>query len=214
MVKNHIHSIEIKDWNNDFILKPTDSQSIYNFENVFKNYTTLSTTFSIIIQDSTGATFPERITDMGITQNWYLALDCLGCSLYSPSVLFASISVECVLNHDTRLEKFRQDQKREWLDLNWKNLEDAHFQGLPTKLLLNDGEIFAKDSIEFVNRRNKVAHGDSEGYHKIHAPKKIEIGVKYTNYWQPIREHALEQINKARNFIIEWAKQQPEVRLH
>ncbi|MGI0082911.1 MAG: hypothetical protein ACREAG_06405 [Nitrosopumilaceae archaeon] len=193
---------------------PENEYSIFNFEQALKNYQAISGNFAIDILDyTTNESFSEIESDMGILESWRTGVNCFGARIYSGAVLFASVSTECVLNHDLRLEKYRQKANHEWLDLTVKNLKSADDNGLPTKLLLEPNETFLTD-ITFVRRRNKVAHGDKEGYQKIHVPKKIEFGITYTNTWEPTREQALDQIEKAKNFIIEWAKQSPEVRVH
>ena len=47
----------------------------------------------------------------------------------------------------------------------------AYDNGLPTHLFLNEDETFRKGAnIEFIKRRNKVAHGDIEGYGNLYPP--------------------------------------------
>ncbi len=201
-------------------IKASLPYSPYNYNNIVENCKSITETLIISIQDDGRATFPivERISDIGITSSWFCAIDCLAVGLYEPSVLFASIAVECVLNHDVRLDDERIQTNRQWLDLNAKNLELAHNKGLPTNLLLKIGESFASGSIEFVMRRNKVAHGDLEGYLNMHPGGFTPTGFTESGftigYSRPSRKHALSQIDKAKNFIVEWAKQKPQVRLH
>jgi hypothetical protein len=197
------------------------SYSPYNYNNIVENCSQIKETLILQIErNSTQFPIVERVTNINITAAWFCSIDCLAVGLYEPSVLFASISTECILNHDLRLEEERQNQNRKWLELNWKNLKIAHEKGLPTETLLNSGETLAKDSnIEFVARRNKVAHGDLEGYYNIY-PAKFDPEIFGNNdqfdfgYNKPSREHALDQINKAKNFIVDWAKQKPKIRLH
>lgn len=201
-------------------IKASLSYSPYNYNNIVENCKSITETLIISIQDDGRTSFPivERISDIGITSSWFCAIDCLAVGLYDPSVLFASIAVECVLNHDLRLEEERQKAKYKWLDLDAKNLELAYNRGLPTNLLLNIGESFASGSIEFVMRRNKVAHGDIEGYSNMYPPvfqkNLFQKNVFQMGHPRPPKEHALSQIDKAKNFIVEWAKQKPQVRLH
>lgn len=195
--------------------------SPYNYDNIIKNCEQIQETLVLHIEKNPReVTLVERMTDIGITSSWFCAIDCLAVGLYDPSVLFASISVECVLNHDLRLDSERQNAlQHKWFDLNWKNLKLAYEKGLPTNLLLNDGENFSKDSaLEFVARRNKVAHGDLSGYNQIYPgsfdkqyfdEEFFDIG-----HTRPSKEHAIDQIEKAKKFIIEWAKQKPKIRLH
>jgi hypothetical protein len=195
--------------------------SPYNYNNIVENCSDIKETLILQIERHSKE-FPiiERITNVNITAAWFCSIDCLAVGLYEPSVLFASISAECILNHDLRLEGERQKQNRKWLELNWRNLKTANEKGLPTEILLNPGETFAKDSnIEFVTRRNKVAHGDLEGYYSMY-PAKFDPEIFGNSdqfdfgHNKPSRVHALDQINKAKNFIIGWANQKPKIRLH
>lgn len=160
------------------------------------------------------------MSDVNITNEWFCAIDCLAVGLYAPSILFASISVECILNNDMRLEAWRQERSHEWILLNTKNLKHAYEKGLPTNLLLNVGETFETD-IEFVMRRNKVAHGDVRGYRSMY-PSLFDLRLSKElfdetelsfGYYRPAKEHAFGQIDKAKRFIIAWARQKPTVRL-
>ncbi len=195
--------------------------SPYNYSNIVDNCKEIKETLLLMIQDDIkkNIPIPERISDIGITSSWFCAIDCLAVGLYDPSVLFASISVECVLNHDMRLESYRRAQPYEWIDLNWQNLKYAHENGLPTDLLLNADEVFDKNiNIEFVIRRNKVAHGDMEGYRALYPGTFDKSNFDSNNfnvgYSKPSKQHALSQIDKAKHFIIEWANQKPRIRLH
>lgn len=196
---------------------PSNPYSPHNYDKMLDNLKDIKETLVLEIQpDEGGFSSIERILDLGITESWFYALNCLTVSLYDPSVLFSSISVECILNHDIRLEKLRQSQSYEWIDLNWKNLAGAFYEGLPVKLLMNSDDKFERYGIEFVERRNKVAHGDLEGYRKnypghfdVHYGDNFDVG-----HSRPSKEHALDQLEKAKKFIIEWARQKPKVRLH
>lgn len=199
----------------------TKDYSPYNYKNIVDNCSEINETLILRIQDDTRKNFPfvERISDLGITSSWFCAIDCLAVGLYDPSVLFASIAVECVLNHDLRLEELRQNEPYKWIDLNWKNLKRAHEKGLPTHLLLKENETFEEpSSIEFVNRRNKVAHGDIEGYSNMYPPAfqkdAFQNDAFQFGHERPSKQHALDQIEKSKRFIVEWAKQKPKVRLH
>lgn len=196
---------------------PSNPYSPHNYDRMLDNLRDIKETLILEIQpDEGGFSSVERILDLGITESWFCALNCLTCSLYDPSVLFASISVECVLNHDLRLEKLRQSQSYERIDLNWKNLASAFYEGLPVNLLMNSNDKFERYGIEFVERRNKVAHGDLEGYMKNYPGNfSSDYGDNFDfGHSRPSKEHALDQLEKAKKFIIEWAKQKPKVRLH
>ncbi|GEM_PF-3970008 len=194
--------------------------SPYNYDKIVENCEQIKETIILHIERNPQEfKIVERVTDIGITSSWFCAIDCLAVGLYDPSILFASISVECILNHDLRLEKERQNMSYKWLDLNWQNLKIANDNGLPTDMLLNQGEFFSKEStIEFIIRRNKVAHGDLEGYYQIYPGSfdKEHFDSEFfdVGYSRPSKQHALDQIEKAKNFIVSWAQQKPKIRLH
>lgn len=195
--------------------------SPYNLKNIVANCETVKETIVVYVRGDLGTTspVPERILDTNITAAWFYAIDCLAVGLNEPAVLLASISVESVLNHDMRLENLRKTEPYEWIDLHWRNLKCAHDNGLPARLLLNEGEEFSKDcKIEFIERRNKMAHGDYEGYGNLYPPSfnKEEFSEEFDlhGHKRPPKEHALDQIEKSKLFIIEWARQRPTIRLH
>ena len=151
-------------------INASNEWSVYNYNRIVENCGEIKETLVITIE-YTKDTFVERMSDLGVTSSWFCAIDCLAVGLYEPAVLFASISVECVINHDTRLERLRQTEPNNWINLNWINLKHAYENGLPTRLLLNEDETFRKGAnIKFIKRRNKVAHGDIEGYGNLYPP--------------------------------------------
>lgn len=181
----------------NYIIKPDQPNSLFNFKNVLRNYRQIKETLTLTVKEkSSSITYPERESEVGITHSWFTACDCFLASLYAPSVLFASIAVECVLNHDTRLYSQRKKSRNKWLSLTPNILNLARKKGLPTKLLLFKNENFKMKKLLFVQRRHQVAHGNQEGYRKIHLPKSFESGVTYHNTWRPTKEQALEQIKK------------------
>ncbi len=177
-----------------------------------KNLDGLNETFDIIFQDNQGNEIEEWYAETGIISNWIIACNCLAASLFTPSLLFATIAVECAINHDSRLQSSKKSGNFKWLNLtNNSILKQAHDVGIPTKFLCDDGEtINDSKNIRFIDRRNKIAHGDCYGYRKISTITKIPPNIIRTSKSeQPTREHALHQIEKSKNFIIEWAKSIP-----
>lgn len=209
-ISEKITVIEVieKEFDMNDVLKPSDSTSRYNFENVKHNYDNITKTFNIFIKrDSIPERENERNTEFGITALWFLALDALGSSSYPASVVFASASVESAINHDTRLKDLRDESHIDWITLSWKNLEYAFCKGLPVKLLMNQSDKFEKNGIEFVERRNLVAHGDFIGYEKYDHNKPVNNKPHhFESVYFPTQQHALEQIEKAKNFLMAWAK--------
>jgi hypothetical protein len=109
------------------------------------------------------------------------------------------------------------------MNLNLPNLRAAAKIGLPVNTLLDEGESFDSGEVVFIERRNKAAHGDYLGYSNIKDRTKqrvlmdkddsgnevfIEIPAR-----EPIDLQALDQINKSRNFLVEWARQKPDLRI-
>lgn len=219
-----IKDIYVEPFDRTRIVSAEYEYSLFNPKRVIANYELMKETFWFTIQeDVNNFPYPERLSELGISGPWYTAVDCLGGSLFAPAVLFASISVESALNHDMRLDAFRTSKDdKAWISLSWRNLRYANEVGLPTKLLLDEGESFDKEcKIRFAERRNKIAHGDFQGFSNIKSEigDLVLFGPKPTDTQEiPAREpndrHAIDQINKARQFLIEWARQKPELRLH
>lgn len=149
---------------------------------------------------------PDRVNKTGITESWYIALDCFGVQQYPATILFASIAVEALLNHDKRLCAYRNSLKREkWITLNPQSLKTASEKGIDISPLLDrDGKCF-----EFITRRNKIAHGDISGYVDFLWKEKPnrELIEKVT----VTRKQALNQLNRSYRFITKWAESKPTI---
>ena len=215
---NYIKVKEIEQIPWERTINPEISEIRFSTDAIVRNLTGFTGMFEIRLTDGIG-TFPEQFTEIGITINWTTAVDCLGLRIFPASVIFASIAVECALNHDLRLESYRQSMDYEWIDLNFKNLKKAHQIGLPTDLLLKNNESFENNTrMEFVDRRNKVAHGDGSGYASIVGRREFTKGAYTSDAYQagsssPTRDHAIDQIETARKFIVAWASQSPTIRM-
>lgn len=196
---------------------PENTTSRYNLNNILKNYEDFEGVFEIILDFGNGQNNVELATDIGITNSFITACDCLGASLYAPSILFASISVECILNHDIKLNDYRLTQRDEWISLGIKGLQEAEKQNLPVKLLCDNKDCFPTD-IKFVKRRNKIAHGDTKGFRDTqfgsYSSKSHSSKSHTTVSYEPEKEHAIYQIKKTREFIDTWAKTNPILRLN
>ena len=200
---------------------PENSTSRYNLNNILKNYENFDGTFEIILDFGNGQYNVELETDVGITNSFITAVECLGASLYAPSILFASVTVECILNHDMILNNYRiglnKDPEKQWIMLGRDGLIEADTQNLPVKLLCDSNDFFPND-IKFVKRRNKIAHGDSEGFRNTqsgsYSSKSYSSKSHTTVSYQPEKEHAIYQIKKTRKFIDAWAKTNPVLRLN
>jgi hypothetical protein len=148
---------------------------------------------------------PERMIKTGISTSWYIALDCFTIQEYPPTILFASIAVESVLNHDKRLHSYRNGLKEKWITLSLKNLQKVLEKGIDISALLDrDGQ----DS-EFITRRNKIAHGDFAGYVNFLWEKKPNRDL-YEKL-EITRKQALNQLNRSFRFITKWAESNPTI---
>ena len=174
-----IRVINVLDIENS-IRTPEQQYSIFNFQNALEHYKELSGHFVLdVLDEESQQVFSESEWEMGILQSWKTSLNCFATTIYTGAILFASITVECILNHDLRLEEYRLKQNHVWIDLTETNLKEAQKVGLPTSILLEQKNNFPK--ISFVAKRNKVAHGDTEGDRKIHLPENMELGITYSN---------------------------------
>lgn len=205
-------------WDDSKLISHDSLSSRYNRANILKNYENFEGIFEIIIEFSNGEYNVELETNVGITNSFITAVECLGASLYAPSLLFASTTIEIILNHDLRLDDHRKISHGEWLNLNKGVLKYAYKRGLPTNLLLETNESLDNSNIRFVDWRNKIAHGDTEGYRKTqtgsHTSKSHTSTSHVTVSWQPEREHAIDQIKKVQQFVEAWGKTNPKLRLH
>lgn len=144
---------------------------------------------------------PERIMRSGISSSWFIALDCFGVQQYPATILFASIAVEVLLNRDSRMFKYRADGKK-WLHLA-DALEKGRMEGIDTSDLMDDDGTFTT----FLQRRNKMAHGDLVGYTDFLQQKGPQ--EKLSEMVMVTASHALDQLSRSFNFIKKWAESKP-----
>ena len=127
---------------------------------------------------------------------------CFSVARYLAAIAMASCAVELVLNRDRRTREHGGIRRiGGWATLNNPNLITAGNLGLPVQYLCSAGEqIQSTPPLLFVERRNKVAHGD--------------VGHMLTDmsdYDAKAEEEALDQIQKAQRFNIEWFNTAPDV---
>jgi hypothetical protein len=111
------------------------------------------------------------------------------------------------INKDERMQEERTKSRWGWLTLTRNTLIGARLKGLPVASLLNADAICLNCDPVFVSRRNKIAHGDIEGY------KEATGFYRTTDFTQPYKlpvapseEEAYDQLTKSRQFLIEWAE--------
>lgn len=213
-MKLKIKEICFTQWSNEKLNPAENEDSIYNPSNILNNFAGIGEVFDILVLDENGNELSESDLDTGVRNSWFTAVECLGASQYAPALLFAAIAVECAINCDSRFEPIRKNKKNNngWKNLtNNKILLDASSVGIPTSILCDDDESI-KDikHIRFIDRRNKIAHGDYSSYRKI--PTVIEITPNRKSMSKsnlPTKEHALHQINKSKDFIFNWVMSKP-----
>jgi hypothetical protein len=120
---------------------------------------------------------------------------CFGVARFLATIVFASTAVELILNRDGRTK--RNPHLRRiggWVTLNKPNLVIAASEGLPVHILLSEGEsLDSEKPVRFVERRNKVAHGE------------ISDMIKNIADYDPKAEvEAFDQLDKGDRFIVEW----------
>jgi hypothetical protein len=128
------------------------------------------------------------------------APNCFDQRRYLATIVLATAEVEIVLNKDSRMRRVKDG----WRTLNMKLLRDADGKGLPVQRLLAEGESLRGASIEFVDLRNRLAHGNLAGI----------VGFEHNgtpDYSAEARKAALVQMKKATAFVMEWYNTSPDV---
>lgn len=128
------------------------------------------------------------------------APNCFDQRRYLASIILATTEIEIILNKDSRMRRTGGG----WRTLNMKLLRDAAGKGLPVHCLLAPGESLKAATIEFVELRNRLAHGNLAGI----------IGFEHNgtpDYSAEAREGALAQMKKATAFVMDWYNTSPDV---
>ncbi len=123
-------------------------------------------------------------------------------ALFLGAVSTASAFVETILNRDSRL-RGRSDLRRidGWILLNNQNLLAALRAGYPVGELLDSGESVESGApIQFVEARNKVAHGDLGDF-----PDHL------SDYSPVFEATARSQLDKASHFLVTWFNTSPDI---
>ena len=128
---------------------------------------------------------------------------CFSVARYLATIVLSSSAVELILNRDRRTKAHgRMLRTREgWATLNSHNLRIIQDEGLPATALLSSDENLANDKrIVFVNRRNRVAHGELSNL--VHGVADYDPGAE---------KEASDQLQKSDRFVIEWFNTSPDV---
>ena len=127
---------------------------------------------------------------------------CFSVARFLATVILSSCTVELILNRDRRttgITDFRRIGS--WITLNNQNLKIAGELGLPIAPLISAGEdIDSRRPIRFVERRNKVAHGDV-----------ADMLRSLSDYDPHAEDEAYDQLIKAENYCVEWFNGAPDV---
>jgi hypothetical protein len=129
---------------------------------------------------------------------------CFTIARYLAAIAMASCAIELVLNRDRRTRAhggMRRVGGDAWATLNNQNLITADGLGLPVRCLCSAGEqIQPTPQLLFVERRNKVAHGDI-----------MHMIATLSDYDAKAEDEALDQVLKAQRFVVEWFNTAPDV---
>jgi hypothetical protein len=130
------------------------------------------------------------------------ASHCFTIARYLSAITMASCAVELILNRDSRTRNNTSLRRISgWASLNSHNLIAAANLGLPVLSLCSEGETLQSDSsLLFVQRRNKVAHGEV-----------IPMLKTLSDYDATAEEEAFDQVTKAHRFIVDWFNSAPDV---
>ena len=127
--------------------------------------------------------------------------------LFAATVFFSSRAVEMAVNTDARMQEEKMNSRLKWLTLSPNVLKVAQNQGLPVNLLLNTEEVGLDSNPIFVIRRNKVIHGDTEGYKEVTGfYQRTDFTKPYKLPVAPSEDDAYDQLTKSREFLIQWVK--------
>lgn len=157
----------------------------------------------------------------GITLSWSMARDCYLVGMPAGTIHFASTAVEAAINNDIRMKQVRQEKIEKlkkrfpetdgWLYLDRDTLKAAKDNDLPSEILLGEGESIDNGKVQFLERRNKIAHGDyrmfsleMDGDYGL--DKRVASDVVNVDY-----QSALDQFMKASSFLKSWLDQRPKV---
>lgn len=128
--------------------------------------------------------------------------------LFAAGIFFASRAVEMVISIDNRMQEEKKKSHWQWITLNRNYLKKAQDHGLPVESLLNSDELELNSDPIFIIRRNKVAHGDIEGYKgSTGFYQTTDFTKPYKLPMAPSEDDAYDQLSKSRNFLIKWANQ-------
>jgi hypothetical protein len=122
---------------------------------------------------------------------------CFTLAQYLSTISASSCAVELILNRDKRMKTL---QIKGWMKLNSKNLISAERLGLPVSALFSVNESLKQRSITFVDRRNRVNHGEI-----------LSMLSTLSDYDDFAENEALDQITKAQKFVVEWFNTSPDV---
>ena len=128
------------------------------------------------------------------------APNCFDERRYLATIILSTAEIEIILNKDRRMHR----PGGGWRTLNMKLLREASDKGLPVDRLLAPGESLKEASIEFIDLRNRLAHGNLSGI----------IGFEQSgtpDYSAEAREAALIHMKKAETFVMEWYNTAPDV---
>ena len=124
---------------------------------------------------------------------------CFADRRYLAAIMMSVAQVEIILNKDGRMPKGDG-----WRHLDMKLLKAAEKNGLPVHCLVGPSESLKARSVEFIDLRNGIGHGNLEGI--------IGFGeTGTTDYSSQARETALTQMRKATAFEMAWYNTSPDV---
>ena len=124
---------------------------------------------------------------------------CFLFGFYLASISQISSSVEIAINSDIRLKAEKNKTKNNWLMLNKQTFQLGIGAKLPISFLLKQDEILddrIKSKPLFVERRNKIAHGDI-------------ADKSFSDIWvnsEKAQQESLEHLIMGQDFLLNWAQ--------
>ncbi len=126
---------------------------------------------------------------------------CFSVALYLATIALSSVVVELILNRDSCTKGLPLRRFGEWAILNNENLRMVGAAGLPVVSVVSPSEDLAnKEPIRFVERRNKVAHGE------------VSDVIRGVSRYDPGAEaEAFDQLKKSQSFAVAWFNTAPDI---
>lgn len=193
-----------------------DYDAPFDRDGIKRRFVKPKETFTLFLKTDKSERIPENTMNSGITASWFTALNCFCIQQYPAAILFSIISIESLLNRDSRMYKEKGDKS--WISLI-PALKMAQRVGIDVSDLQDPDGTF--DTIR--TRRNKIAHGEFDAYFEFlnkgeSLSDLAKMNISEEEFTERAKEklsitenQALDQIQRTFNFIRKWAESKPRI---